>query len=336
MTDSAARTLRWGVIGLGRIVRTTIAPAMLAEPECELVAAVSRDQGRADAFAKEFGVGFASTSYDEMLANPEVDAVYVATPNAQHVDQVIAAAEAGKHVWCDKPMALTVADARREIEACEKAGVRLGINFHNRHLPWVRDVRAMLADGAIGDVHTIQVEASAGVRPHEGWRNDPELAGIGTTFNVGVHVYDFLSYLLDSEPIEVVAMWEDDGFAVEIQSLALIRFENGVTAYVNISQRTPHPQNDISVYGSAGRIVGRSLTRSREDGELTVTAADGSESTTPYPAPGAHRLSLRAYTRAVLADETPNASGVDGLRSMRLCEAMARSVAERRVVEVER
>jgi 1,5-anhydro-D-fructose reductase (1,5-anhydro-D-mannitol-forming) len=329
-------TLRWGVIGLGRIVRTTIAPAMVAEPECELVAGVSRDQGRADAFAKEFGARFAYTSYDEMLANPEVDAVYIATPNAQHVDQVIAAADAGKHVWCDKPMSLTVADALREIEACDKAGVTLGINFHNRHLPWVLDVRRMLADGAIGDVLTIQAEASAGVRPHESWRNDRDLAGIGTTFNVGVHVYDFLSYLLDSDPVEVVALWDDDGFNVEIQSLALIRFANGTTAYVNINQRTPLPQNDISIYGTAGRIVGTSLTRAREDGSLTVTAADGSESTTPYPSPGAHRLSLLAYTRAVLAGETPNASAADGLRSMRLCEAMARSVAERRVVEVEK
>jgi len=95
---------------------------MAAEPECELVAGVSRDQGRADAFAKEFGARFAYTSYDEMLANPEVDAVYIATPNAQHADQVIAAAEASKHVWCDKPMSLAVADALREIEACDKAG----------------------------------------------------------------------------------------------------------------------------------------------------------------------------------------------------------------------
>jgi len=112
------------------------------------------------------------------------------------------------------------------------------------------------------------------------WRSDRKLAGIGTTFNVGVHVY-LLSYLLDSDPVEVVALWDDDGFNVEIQSLALIRFANGVTAYVNINQRTPLPQNDISIYGTAGRIVGTSLTRAREDGRLTVTAADGSESTTP-------------------------------------------------------
>ncbi|HKE68193.1 MAG TPA: Gfo/Idh/MocA family oxidoreductase, partial [Nocardioidaceae bacterium] len=117
------------------------------------------------------------------------------------------------------------------------------------------------------------------------WRNERELAGIRTTFNVGVHAYDFLSYLLDSDPIEVVALWDDDGFNVEIQSLALIRFANGVTVYVNINQRTPLLQNDISIYGTAGRIVGTSLTRAREDGRLTVTAADGSESTTPYPSP---------------------------------------------------
>ena len=328
-------TLGWGIVGIGNIVNGTIAPAMVAEPECDLVAGVSRSQERADTFAATFGARFAYTDYDAMLANPEVEAVFVATPNALHAEQVLAAARAGKHVLCDKPMAVTVADAVAEVDACRDAGVKFGINFHNRHLPWVQETRRLIADGVIGDVLTVQVEASAGLRPHQGWRNDPEFAGLGTLYNVGVHVLDFLRLILDAEPVEVVALFDDDNgrFAVEIEALVLVRFDNGTRVYVNVNQNNPYPQNDIAVYGSKGRITGKSLTRSRVDGELAVLTEQG-ETVTPYPSPGAHRRSVAAFTRAVLAGEEPNASGVDGLRSMELCDAIARSVAERRVVQV--
>jgi len=331
------RTLRWGIIGIGNIVQGTMAPAMVAEPECELVAAVSRDQGRADAFAAEFGAKYAYTDYDEMLANPEVDAVFIATPNALHAEQVLAAAEAGKHVLCDKPMALTVEDAIREVEACHAAGVKFGINFHNRHLPWVQETARLVAEGAIGEVLTVQVEAGAGLRPPGGdWRGDPELAGLGTLYNVGVHVLDFLRVILDAEPVEVTAMFDDEGgrYAVETQVLALLRFDNGTRAYVNCNQSIPHPHNDIAVYGSRGRITGLNLTRSRIDGDLELLT-DEETVVTPFPSPGAHRRCLAAYTKAVLDGEEPNASGLDGLRSMELCDAIARSVRERRMVEVE-
>jgi 1,5-anhydro-D-fructose reductase (1,5-anhydro-D-mannitol-forming) len=327
--------LRFGVIGLGRIVKGTMAPAMVAEPQCELVAAVSRDRGRADAFAEQFGVKYAYTDYDEMLANPEVDAVFIATPNGQHYEQVLAAAQAGKQILCDKPMALSATQAATEVEACERAGVKLGINFHNRHLPWVRDVRQLIADGVIGDVVTIHVEASAGVTPPVDWRDDRKLAGLGTVYSQGVHVLDFLGWIQDSQAVEVAAMFDDQGgrWQVETEAMVLMRFANGSKAYLNCNQTNGYARNDISIYGTRGRIVGTNLTRSRVDGELRVLTDDG-ETVTPYPSPGAHRRCLAAFAKAVLAGEEPNASGEDGRRSMVLCDAIARSVSERRVVDV--
>jgi 1,5-anhydro-D-fructose reductase (1,5-anhydro-D-mannitol-forming) len=327
--------LRWGVIGIGNIVQGTMAPAIVAEPQMELVAGVSRDRGRADAFAEKFGARFAYTDYDEMLANPQIDAVFVATPNAQHAEQVLKAARAGKHVLCDKPMALTVADAEAEVAACRAAGVKLGINFHNRHLPWVRDVRQLLQDGVIGEVHTIHVMVSAGVVPPISWRNDAELAGLGTVYSQGVHVLDFLRFQLGSEPSEVVAMFDDEKgkYQVETEALVLMRFDNGTRVFLDIDCSNRFPQNDISYYGEKGRIVGRNLTRSRKDGELLVTTESG-ETSTAYPSPGAHRRCIAAFTAAVLAGEEPNASGEDGVRSMQTTEAIATSSRERRVVPV--
>jgi 1,5-anhydro-D-fructose reductase (1,5-anhydro-D-mannitol-forming) len=329
------RQLRFGVVGIGRIVEGTMAPAMVAEPEIELVAATSRDQGRADAFAEKFGARYAYTDFEEMVANPEVDAVYIATPNAQHYEQVLAAAKAGKHVFCDKPMGISAAEGRAEVEACQQAGVKLGINFHNRHLPWVRDAKQMIADGVIGDVTTIQVEAGAFVTPPKDWRNDPALAGLGTLYSQGVHVLDFMGYLLGSLPVEAGALFDNERgrYRVETEAMVLLRFANGTKAYMNCNQSNAYPQNDIAIYGTKGRIVGISVTRSRIDGELRVRTEQG-ETVTPYPSPGAHRLSLAAFAQAVLDGQTPNASGEDGLRSMELTDAIAQSVAEHRFVSM--
>jgi len=328
-------TLGWGVIGIGNIVRSTIAPAMMAEPECDLVAAVSRDQGRADDFAREFGARFGYTDYDEMLANPDVQAVFIATPNLFHPEQVIAAAGAGKHVLCDKPLATNVPDAKRALEACADAGVKLGINFHNRHLPWVRDVSRLIGEGIIGEVRMVQLQVASGPRHYDNWRSDPEIAGLGSVHNVGVHGLDFLRVLLHSEPVEVMAMFDKGTASGEVEMLALIqlRFGNGALVQYNANETLRDPLNDIVIYGTEGRIVGRSFTRSRSDGELAVLTGSG-ETITRYPAPEAHRLSVAAFTSAVLAGEEPNASGLDGLRSAQVCEAIARSANERRLVEV--
>jgi len=328
-------TLGWGIIGIGNIVRTTMAPAMVAEPACDLVAAVSRDQGRADDFAQEFGARFAYTDYDEMLANHEVDAVFIATPNLFHADQVVAAAGAGKHVLCDKPLGNNVADARRALDACESAGVSLGVNFHNRHLPWVRDVSRLIAEGTIGDVQVVQLQVASGPRHYDNWRADPAMAGLGSVHNVGVHGLDFLRVLLRSDPVEVIAMFDQAPGSGEVEMLALIqlRFENGVMVQYNANETLRDPLNDILIYGTRGRMVGRSFTRSRSDGELAILT-DAGETTISYPAPEAHQLSLAAFTNAVLSGEEPNASGVDGLRSAQVCEAIGRSARERRLVEV--
>jgi len=328
-------TVGWGVIGIGNIVRSTIAPAMVTEPECDLVAGVSRDHSRAEAFASEFGARFAYTDYDEMLSNDEVEAVFIATPNSLHAGQVVAAARAGKHVLCDKPLAINVPDARTALQACADAGVELGVNFHNRHLPWVKDVSRLIADGVIGQIEMVQLQVASGPRHYANWRADPEMAGLGSTHNVGVHGLDFLRVLLGSDPIEVMAMFDvtPDSGAVEMLALIQLRFGNGALVQYNANERLRDPLNDIVIYGTSGRIAGRSFTRSRSDGELAVLTESG-ETITRYPAPEAHRLSLAAFTGAVLRGEKPNASGLDGLRSAQICEAIERSARKGRLVEV--
>ncbi len=327
--------LGWGVIGIGDVLQRAIAPALVAEENCELVAAVSRDQDRADAFAARFGVRHASTSLEGMLTDDDVQAVYVATPNALHADQVVAAARAGKHVFCEKPLATNPADARRAVDACAEAGVELGVNFHKRQFPWVRDVAAMISHGEIGDVEVVQVQVGSGPRHYDNWRVDQELAGLGSVYNIGVHVFDFLRLMLHGEAEDVVAMFDraPETGSVEMLALILLRFGNGALAYCNCNERVPFPANDITIQGSRGRIVGTGITRPGTGGSLAVLT-EGSERVTQYAVVDLHRRSVAAFTEAVLGGREPAATGRDGLVSAYVCEAIATSVREERVVAV--
>ncbi len=331
------RQLRWGVVGIGRFLQSTIAPAMASEPECELVAAVSRDPDRAATFAAAFDVAHTYTDLADMLADTEVDAVYIATPNALHAAQVIESARSGKHVLCEKPLAIDTASAAAAVEACAEAGVRLGVNFHNRHMPWVQDVRRLVADGIVGRVDLIEVEVGSGHRRYDNWRVDPAMSGLGSVHNVGVHALDFLRLILDAEATAVTAMFDTgaEDPSVEMLALLLLRFSNGTLVYCNCNESLLHPTNEITIHGSKGRIVGSGLTRSRNDGDLTLLIGE-IETVTHYPAPDAHRRCLAAFTRAALDHSEPDPSGIDGLRSVELCEAIARSVREGREVVVDR
>jgi 1,5-anhydro-D-fructose reductase (1,5-anhydro-D-mannitol-forming) len=321
----------WGLIGTGRIAEDRILPGINSYAGNRLIGVVSRTQARADDFAKRFGAQHAYTSYDDLLRNPDVTVVAIHTPNALHAEQAIAAARAGKHVFCDKPMATSVADAERIVRECEKAGVKLGVNFHNRFMPCFIDTKRIVDSGEIGNVMLVQLEASAGpaaVSVSASWRGDPALAGLGTSMNVGVHVYDILRYILSSEIVNVSAMFDSAPGVMERTSLATFRFANGAMAQINVNQTTPNPHNDFVIYGSKGRITGRALTRSRAGGELQVITNDGASRKTEYPAINAHAACVAGFSKTLLEGGTPSASGIDGLRSVQLTEALGKSAWE--------
>ncbi len=326
--------VRWGIIGLGRIADSEIAPAINASPAGILHAVVSRDQGRADAFAGRHGAERALTDFGALLADPEVDAVYIATPNALHADQVVAAARAGKQVLCDKPLALSVADARRAVTACEEAGVRLGITFQTRFHDNFGRFRQVIQDGSLGQIRVVQVEMSSGRTLLGGWRADPALAGLGTINNIGVHAFDLIRYLLGTEVTEVTALTgHEEGLEPETLALVLLRYGTDALAYVNVNQSAAFPQADITVYGTKGRVVGRSCTRMNMSGSLTIRTENG-ETTLGTASYDAYKGVVRAFEEAVLAGREPSPSGLDGLRSAELTATIAESLRTGRTMTV--
>jgi 1,5-anhydro-D-fructose reductase (1,5-anhydro-D-mannitol-forming) len=322
----------WGIVGLGRIADSEIAPAVTAAANSTLAGVVSREAAKAEDFAARHRAAAAYDDYRVLLDDPSVDAVYIATPNALHAGQVVAAAEAGKHVLCDKPLATTVADAERAVAACEAAGVRLGVTFQTRKHEGMREIRDLLAAGGIGSVRLVQVELGPGRKLPQNWRTDPGLAGLGVMNNLGVHAYDLLRYLLDSEVVEATAVVDvEPGFEVDTMALVLLRFANGALAYVNANQSLPNPQQNLSVYGTEGTVLGHDVTRPNLTGSISVTGRDGTVERAVSSA-GVYVATIADFADAVLEGREPSPSGLDGLRSVELTDALARSVRERRSV----
>jgi 1,5-anhydro-D-fructose reductase (1,5-anhydro-D-mannitol-forming) len=330
-----AEQIGWGIVGLGRIADTAIAPAVTAAPNGTLAGVVSRDAAKAKDFAARHGAASSYDDYRALLEDPAVDAVYIATPNALHADQVVAAAEAGKHVLCDKPLATTVADAERAVAACEAAGVRLGITFQTRKHQGMSDLRQLLADGEIGSVRLAQVEVGVGRMLPQGWRTDPALAGVGVMNNMGVHAYDLLRYLFGAEVTEATAVVDvEEGWDVDTMALALLRFDNGALAYVNANQSVPNSQSDLSIYGTEGTVLGRGITRPNLSGRYSVIGRSGTVEREVSTA-GPFVATVADFADAVVQGRDPSPSGLDGLRSVQLTDALARSVREQRTVRLD-
>ena len=328
-------TLGWGVVSTGRAADVLVGPAIEAAEGSKITAVYSRDKARADEYAAKHDVASAYTSYEEMLADPAVEVVYIASPNALHYEQVVAAAKAGKHVYCDKPLAMNAKEARLAVDACRDAGVKLGVNFQTRHYAANQKAKRLIDEGTVGEIRLMEIASCAGNNPLKGWRTDPGLAGMGAVNNITVHPLDLACYFAGSEVTEVIAM-TNAGRSDELETLPLVllRFESGAMAYINGNQAVPNPRADMEVYGIEGRISGRSTTRPGLDGELLVKKNDGEERVIQFDTKDGFKRAIQAFNEAVANDTKPNPSGEDGLRSVELVEAISRSAREGAVVQV--
>lgn len=319
--------LGWGIVGPGRISDTALAPAIAAAEGCFLQGVVSRDRGRAEAFAAKHGVARALTTYDELLTDPKVDVVYVGTPNAQHAEQVIAALQAGKHVLCDKPLATSVADAERMVEAARAAGRKLGTGYQNRHHTANREARRIIRSGEIGQLRLIQIDVGSDRVP-QNWRAEPELAGAGALYNVGVHGNDLVRFLSGSEVIEISALNDcEPGEWLDLTDTMMFRLQNGVLAQVTGSHRAPSMLPGMRIYGSEGHVIGIGTARTFVDNELRVKVGDR-ETVQHFNSQDGFLRMVDAFNRAVIEDREPDASGFDGLQGVRIAEAVIRSARE--------
>ena len=192
--------VRWGIIGVGDVTEKKSGPAFQQADGSELVAVMRRNGSKAADYARRHGVPHWYDDADALLADPDVDAVYIATPPDSHGSYTLAAAAAGKPVYVEKPMARTAQECEEMIRACDEAGVPLFVAYYRRAMPRFLAVRDLVADGAIGDVRAVSVrtQSPSGMwdATHLPWRVQPEISGGGLFVDLGSHTLDYLDLLL--------------------------------------------------------------------------------------------------------------------------------------------
>ena len=244
--------LRWGILSTSRIATEKVIPGLRRATRCEVVAIGSRDEARAEAVAERHGIPRVYGSYEALLADPDVDAVYVPLPNHLHADWTLAAARAGKHVLCEKPLALTSAEAERMVEGCRVAGVTLMEAFMYRlHPSWVA-VRELVTGGRIGRLVAVESWFSYYNDDPEDIRNVAAFGG-GALYDIGCYSVNLSRMLFGGEPTGVrAAIVRDPTSGVDVLTSGILEFEGGVATF-SCSTRA-EPDQRVEVYGTAGRI----------------------------------------------------------------------------------
>lgn len=305
--------LRWGLIGAGDISRKRIAPALRDLSNCDFVSVSRANSALAEAFAVEFGASKWFPDWRSLVSDDQIDAVYIATPVYLHAEQTIAAAEAGKHVLCEKPMALNPRDCDEMIAACRANNVKLGVAYYRRFYPVVQRIRTLIASGALGKVSLVQINAFEYFDPPEDhprrWLIDRKLSGGGPLIDFGCHRIELLRYLF-GDPTRVSGCVSNGIFNREVEDTALVSlgFEGGTNASVAISHAVREAQDSLNIYGSEGSVHIENLNR----GTMRLKIGDRETVEELPPHPNFHLPLIDEFTESVLNNREPAVDGSTG------------------------
>jgi len=309
---------RWGLIGASTIAREWMIGAIRATGG-DVVSVMSSNAERGRKYADDHGIAKAVTSLDDLVNDPAIDAVYISTTNELHRDQALAAAKAGKHILCEKPLAMSLDDARAMVQAAKDAGVVLATNHHLRNAATHRAVREAIKAGRIGTPLAARVFHAVYLPPHlQGWRLEKPEAGGGVILDITVHDADTLRFVLDSDPVEAIAFSQAGGMGkagLEDAVMGVLRFQNGVIAQFHDGFTTKFAETGLEVHGTEGSLIGRNVMTQRAIGSVTLRDANG-EHDLPLDQANLYETALSAFHAAIAGKGKPSATGEDGIWSL--------------------
>lgn len=342
--------VKWGVIGSGGIARRRTIPEGIAPASnAELVAVFDINASANAEVARQFNAKPAASIRD--FLHCDLDAVYIATPPNLHPEQTLACGRAGKHVLCEKPLALTAADAGAMVAACAQAGVRLGagfmMRFHSQHQAALKLIR----DDALGQPVFGRAQLSCWYPPMPGaWRQDPAIGGGGSLVDMGGHCLDLLEMFFG--PVKSVSCFIGrtvHGYASEDSALVSLQFSNGALGVVDAFFCMPDAasQNRLELYGSLGSILAQGTIGQGAQGEMTAfiekgrggydaqqaRIAGGGLLISPPPV-NPYRAEIEEFSQAILENREPSNSAQLGVQSQRVLGACYESARTGRVVEL--
>ncbi|KLK90008.1 fructose reductase [Microvirga vignae] len=330
-----SRPLRWGLIGASTIAREWMIDAIRSTGGT-VASVMSSDRDRATTYGKANGIPHATTSLDALLE--EVDAVYISTTNELHHDQVLRSARAGRHILCEKPLALTVGEAREMVDACRAAGVVLGTNHHLRNAGTHRAMREAIAAGRIGRPLFARVFHAVYLPAHlQGWRLTSPNAGAGVVLDITVHDADTLRFVLADDPVEVTALTQSAGMSqgnVEDGAMGAIRFKSGLLAQFHDAFTTAYAKTGFEVHGTDGSLIGTNCMTQKPVGDVLLRTAAGEELLS-IDRTNLYERGVARFTAAVNGEGEPAATGEDGIWSLAVAAAALESAKTSRVTEID-
>ena len=328
---------RWGLIGASTIAREWVIGAIRATGG-EVVSVMSSDAARGKAYAAENGIARSVTSVADLVDDPDVEAVYISTTNELHRDQALAAIAAGKHVLCEKPLAMSLADAKAMVTAAKDAGVVMATNHHLRNAATHRAMRDAIAAGRIGRPLGARVFHAVYLPPHlQGWRLDRPEAGGGVILDITVHDADTLRFILNEDPVEAIAFGQSGGMGkegLEDAVMGVLRFKSGVIAQFHDGFTTKYAETGFEVHGSEGSIIAKNVMTQRPIGRVILRNAEG-ESELEFENANLYEIALTAFHNAVAGKGKPSATGEDGVWSLATGLAVVESARTGRAVKIE-
>lgn len=320
--------VRWGILSTAKIGRVKVVPGMMKSPLCDVVAVASRDEASGRDMAAELGIAKAYGSYEALLADPEIEAIYNPLPNHLHVPMTLAAAAAGKHVLCEKPIAITAGEAEQLRQAGSQ--VMIAEAFMVRHHPQWHRARELIQSGEIGELRAIQVLFSYFNVDPGNIRNKADIGG-GGLLDIGCYAVVAGRYFFDAEPLRVVTLMDrDPAFGVDRTTSALMDFGAGRQMTFTVSTQSV-PYQRLQILGTKGRIEIEIPFNAPPDQPTRLFVDDGSAHgnrsarAIEFPEMDQYGLQGEAFSRAIRGDE-PLAYGLeDAILNMRVLDALRRS-----------
>lgn len=312
--------VKWGVIGCGDVTEVKSGPPLYKTPRSGLAAVMRRDLAKAQDYARRHNVPRAYGDADELIADPEVNAVYVATPPESHARWAIAALEAGKPVYVEKPMGLNAGECRAMIDAAKASGCSLSVAYYRRRLPRFEKMRALIADGAIGAPRcaTVVQRTPRGTGSAQSWKLDPAIGGGGHFPDMQAHVLDWFSYAFGApRNIESRVRRQSEDYKAE-DFVSYIADFGGITVTAQCAYSVAERADEVCIFGDEGSVSMGFL-------QVTpVTLRRGSETETfDIPDPEHVQAPMIADVVAHLLGEGPNpCSGEEGMRATEFMDAV--------------
>jgi len=330
----ASAPVRWGILGVANIAVHRVIPAMQRGSHTPVVAIASRNWDKAHAAAVKLGIPTAYGSYEELIADRNVDAIYNPLPNHLHVPWTMRAAEAGKHVLCEKPLALTAEEARALIKVRDRTGVQIAEAFMVRTHPQWTAARELVAEGRIGDLRLIHGHFSYFRRDPDDIRSNPEWGG-GAMMDIGCYPITMARWIFGEEPSSVAALIEHDpDMKVDRLASAMLQFPSGQATFSCAGQLVHHQR--MQLFGTEGRIEIEIPFNAAPDHACRIFVDDGSQfagasaEVITLPAVDQYHLQAERFSEAVRGIGDVPVPLEDSVANMAVIDACFRSAISRR------